>query len=185
MNFIQFSESSEILPLNVKNVYSQALEAYLEFRISKLEAVTAGYGSELRKNHGEDHDGERLNWGTAKLRRTTCAKIGGVRSKKPPRMTGTGRGKLDIWYFRYARGKVESPIVTLNQLGHLLQEIRCQRGLTQRQLGQRAGFAQSAISALESNPGSAKLERIFQLLAALDLEIVLRERKNHPHDHEW
>lgn len=80
---------------------------------------------------------------------------------------------------------MESPIVTLNQLGHLLHDIRCQRGLTQRQLGQRAGFAQSAISAMESNPASAKLERIFQLLSALDLEIVLRERKNHPAQHEW
>jgi len=80
---------------------------------------------------------------------------------------------------------VESPIVTLNQLGHILQEIRTQRGLTQRQLGQQAGFAQSAISALESNPGSAKLERIFQLLSALDLEIILRERKHHQTEHEW
>lgn len=80
---------------------------------------------------------------------------------------------------------MESPIVTLNQLGHLLQEIRMQRGLSQRQLGQRAGFAQSAISALETNPASAKLERIFQLLSALDLELVLRERKNHQAQHEW
>lgn len=80
---------------------------------------------------------------------------------------------------------MDSPIVTLNQLGHLLQEVRSQRGLTQRQLGQRAGFAQSAISALESNPGSAKLERIFQLLAALDLEIVLRQRNQHVAEHEW
>ncbi|MBS2037661.1 helix-turn-helix transcriptional regulator [bacterium] len=80
---------------------------------------------------------------------------------------------------------MESPIVTLNQLGHLLQEVRCQRGLTQRQLGQRAGFAQSAISALETSPGSAKLERIFQLLSALDLELVLRERKKYTQEHEW
>ncbi|MBX3167705.1 MAG: helix-turn-helix transcriptional regulator [Candidatus Eremiobacteraeota bacterium] len=80
---------------------------------------------------------------------------------------------------------MESPIVTLHQLGYLLQEIRGQRGLTQRQLGLRAGFGQSAISALESNPGSAKMERIFQLLAALDLEIVLRERKHHLAEHEW
>ena len=101
------------------------------------------------------------------------------------RMGTADHDKINIWYFRYPRGNVESPIVTLNQLGHLLQEIRCQRGLTQRQLGQRAGFAQSAISALESNPASAKLERIFQLLAALDLEIVLRERKNHQAQHEW
>lgn len=80
---------------------------------------------------------------------------------------------------------MDFPIVTLRQFGRLLQEVRTQRGLTQHQLGQRVGFTQSAISALETDPKSAKLERIFQLLAALDLEIVLRERKNFPPPGEW
>ena len=80
---------------------------------------------------------------------------------------------------------MDFPIVTLRQLGRLLQDIRTQRGLTQQQLGERAGFAQSAISAIESSPKSTKLERLFQLLSALDLELVVRERKKFKTETEW
>lgn len=80
---------------------------------------------------------------------------------------------------------MDFPIVTLRQLGRLIQEVRTKRGLTQHDLGQLAGFAQSAISAIESDPKSAKLERIFQLLAALDLELVVRERKIFKSEEEW
>lgn len=80
---------------------------------------------------------------------------------------------------------MDFPVVTLKQLGHLLQEVRTRKGLTQIELGRQTGFHQSAISAIESDPKSTKLERLFQLLAALDLEIVLRERKNFSSQEEW
>ena len=80
---------------------------------------------------------------------------------------------------------MDVPIVTLRQLGRLIQDVRSQKGLTQQQLGDQAGFAQSAISAIETDPKSTKLERIFQLLSALDLELVVRKRKIFISENEW
>ncbi len=75
--------------------------------------------------------------------------------------------------------------MTLKQLGYVLQEVRNRQGLSQSELGRQAGFAQSAISSLESNPKSAKLERVFQLLSALNLEIVIRERVERSSERDW
>jgi HTH-type transcriptional regulator/antitoxin HipB len=80
---------------------------------------------------------------------------------------------------------MDYPIVTLRQLGRLIQDVRNQKRLTQTQLGELAGFAQSAISAMESDPKSTKLERLFQLLSALDLELVIRERNKFLARDEW
>ena len=76
-------------------------------------------------------------------------------------------------------------IRTSRQLGPVLQGYRKTRALTQAQVGQAIGLPQGEISKLEGNPSSASLGRVFKLLAALELELVVRSRgKNAPRS-EW
>ncbi len=79
----------------------------------------------------------------------------------------------------------EYPIKTPQQLGAVLQGYRKERGLTQKEVGVRLGIAQNAVSQIESEPGRAGLARVFKLLAALDLEIVVRPRGTPGHRSEW
>jgi len=71
------------------------------------------------------------------------------------------------------------------QLGAVLRGYRSERKLSQKALGVNAGLAQNAISQLEANPGPASLARILKLLAALDLELVVRSRKASDGQSEW
>ncbi len=88
---------------------------------------------------------------------------------------------------------MEHTITTLAQLGHVLKGCRRQRGLTQRELGAKVGLLQKAVSALESDPSRASVERLFRLLSALELELVLRDKRprispaprRSPHATEW
>lgn len=68
-------------------------------------------------------------------------------------------------------------ITTSRQLGADLRNWRKQRRLTQAQVAESIGLAQKAVSALESHTGHVSIERLFQVLSALDLELVLRERQ--------
>lgn len=53
------------------------------------------------------------------------------------------------------------------------------------QLAERAGLRQATISVIESGEKPAKLESIFAVLAALDLELRIGERsKGHARDIE-
>jgi HTH-type transcriptional regulator/antitoxin HipB len=77
------------------------------------------------------------------------------------------------------------PIKTPQQLGSVLQGWRKERGLTQKDAGSRVGLAQKAVSQIETDPGRAGMTRIFKLLAALDLEIVVRSRSASRSRSEW
>jgi HTH-type transcriptional regulator / antitoxin HipB len=77
------------------------------------------------------------------------------------------------------------PIKTPQQLGAVLEGYRRSRGLTQKDAGSKVGLAQSVVSLLEKSPQRAGLSRIFKLLAALDLEIVVRPRGIPSPKSEW
>lgn len=62
------------------------------------------------------------------------------------------------------------------QLGTLIQNERIRRNLSQQQLADLAGTGQKTISHVENGKEGTKLETIFGLLAALDLEIRLAPR---------
>lgn len=79
----------------------------------------------------------------------------------------------------------EYPIKTPQQLGAVLKGYRRQRQLTQLSAGSQAGLAQNAISEIEANPGPTSWARIFKVLAALDLEIVVRPRQGASSKAEW
>ena len=76
-------------------------------------------------------------------------------------------------------------IKTPQQLGAVLEGYRKDRGLTQKDVGAKVGLAQNVVSLLERTPQRAGLARVFKLLAALDLELVVRPRKSAPRQSEW
>jgi HTH-type transcriptional regulator/antitoxin HipB len=73
-----------------------------------------------------------------------------------------------------------------SQLAQLLIALRRQCGLSQSVLAQKAGgISQARLSALELNPGRFTLERLLLILAALDLELVVRPRRRRTEPAEW
>ena len=75
-------------------------------------------------------------------------------------------------------GKADAgfPIRTPQQLGAVLQGYRKQKEMTQAEVGGAVGLPQSGVSEIESDPSTSSLNRIFKLLAALNLELVVRPR---------
>lgn len=60
---------------------------------------------------------------------------------------------------------------TTKDLGQVLCAARKAKGLTQAELAARAGVWQRTVSNIETGASGAKAETIFDLLAALDLEL--------------
>ena len=80
----------------------------------------------------------------------------------------------------------EQVIHVPSQLAQLLVGLRRQRGLSQKLLAQKAGgLSQARLSALELKPGRFTLERLLLILAAFDLELVVRPRRRAPESAEW
>ena len=72
---------------------------------------------------------------------------------------------------------MDYPIKTPGQLGAVLKGFRRDRKLTQAAVGAAVGLPQNAISEIESAPDRTSLARVFKLLSALDLDLVVRPRK--------
>ena len=62
------------------------------------------------------------------------------------------------------------------QIGNAIRRERKKLGWSQQALGIRAGLRQEAVSQIETGKTSAKLGRILDLLAALDLEFRVSPR---------
>jgi HTH-type transcriptional regulator/antitoxin HipB len=72
------------------------------------------------------------------------------------------------------------------QLGVLLRAARRQRGMSQQELALKAGgTSQNRLSELELQPGRFTVERLLLVLAALDLELVVRPRDTSTKPAEW
>ena len=72
------------------------------------------------------------------------------------------------------------------QLGVLLRGVRRQQGLSQQELALKAGgTSQARFSQLELQPGRFTVERLLLILAALDLELVVRPRQSSTEPAEW
>ena len=63
-----------------------------------------------------------------------------------------------------------------DQLGAILQRQRNLKGLTQKQLASQLGMRQATVSQLESGLTGARLSTLMDVLAALDLELVIGQR---------
>ena len=74
---------------------------------------------------------------------------------------------------------------TTKDLGQTLRAARKTKGLTQAELAARAGVWQRTVSNIETGTSGAKVDTIFDLLAALDLELrIVPRSKMTPRDLE-
>lgn len=67
-------------------------------------------------------------------------------------------------------------VTSAEQLSHVLQEIRKQQGLSQSSTAQKVGIRQDTVSKFENAPEGTKLDTLFKLLAALNLELEVNPR---------
>jgi HTH-type transcriptional regulator/antitoxin HipB len=65
-----------------------------------------------------------------------------------------------------------------SQLINTLKRYRKLRAFTQAELGESAGLPQTSISKIEVEMIDPSLGTLFKILAALDLELEIRERKS-------
>jgi len=61
-------------------------------------------------------------------------------------------------------------------LGRALRDTRRGQGLNQGQAAELAGIAQPTVSRIERGEGDVSLSTLLRLMAALQLEFVLRDR---------
>ena len=73
---------------------------------------------------------------------------------------------------------MDYPVRTVRQLEPILKAFRKEKGITQGEMALKTGVSQQALSALESKPHRASFERLLAYLSAIDVEIVLRQRKS-------
>ncbi|MFZ1234857.1 MAG: helix-turn-helix domain-containing protein [Thiofilum sp.] len=64
-------------------------------------------------------------------------------------------------------------IYSTDMLATALRDQRKRAQITQSTLAEHTGLKQATISALENQPDGTKLETLFKLLSALDLELHL------------
>lgn len=75
---------------------------------------------------------------------------------------------------------MEQIVRTPDQLGAALRRQRRKRGVSQALLAERTGLRQATVSTVEA--GQARFSTVCALLAALDLELLLRPRTTAPLD---
>jgi len=71
---------------------------------------------------------------------------------------------------------MEKLIRSTKQVGDAIHHLRRLRGLTQTQLAEKTMLRQATISTLENGNTSSKLQTLFDVLTALDLELIIRPR---------
>ena len=80
---------------------------------------------------------------------------------------------------------MQNTVIPPKQLGAILRRIRRIANLSQSELGKKTSLWQETISRIESGTPGTKLDTIFDILAALDLEIAIMPRgKSKPSDLE-
>lgn len=68
-------------------------------------------------------------------------------------------------------------IRTPDQLIPIFSAFRKRNGLSQAELARLIGVSQQTVSQLERSPNKATMERLLRAFAAMDVEIVVRNRE--------
>jgi len=79
-------------------------------------------------------------------------------------------------------------LVIEGTLGYLLKDARKKRGLTQEEAGRTVGLNQTMISRVENDRHALRIDTLFKLLAALELELWIQPREeanSNAGDAEW
>ncbi|OZB19583.1 MAG: transcriptional regulator [Marinobacter sp. 34-60-7] len=81
--------------------------------------------------------------------------------------------------------KITSP----DTLAQALKNARKEKALTQQDISARIGVKQTTVSSFENHPERTRVETLFKLLAALNLELSVVERgrseRGETWDEEW
>jgi len=81
----------------------------------------------------------------------------------------------NLWYL--AHNPPMNPLARdPKQIGNLFRRTRKKQGLSQSDLGAKAGLRQETISLIENGHPAARLETLLAILAALDLEFRIGPR---------
>ena len=67
-------------------------------------------------------------------------------------------------------------ITSPKMLSHVIREFRYKDNVSQTDIAKLAGIKQATISAFENTPESTKIETLFKILTALELELVVQPR---------
>ncbi|WP_244149131.1 helix-turn-helix domain-containing protein, partial [Rodentibacter mrazii] len=67
-------------------------------------------------------------------------------------------------------------ITSPKMLSQVVREFRYKDNLSQTDISKRAGIKQATISVFENTPESTKIETLFKILTALELELVVQPR---------
>lgn len=73
-------------------------------------------------------------------------------------------------------------ITSTKMLANALRNERKKRKLSQSKTAETMGLKQSTVSEFENYPAGTRLETLFKLLAALDLELQIAPRNSDPQD---
>jgi len=76
---------------------------------------------------------------------------------------------------------INSPLT----LGQFLNRVRKSKKLTQHETGQTFKLDQTTISSIEQGAKGTRIDTIFRLLAALDLEMIIQEKGNQQKRIDW
>lgn len=64
------------------------------------------------------------------------------------------------------------------ELSQLFQSLRKQAGINQSEVASRVGLKQSTVSNFEVNSANTRLETLFRILSALELELDVKPKKD-------
>lgn len=71
-------------------------------------------------------------------------------------------------------------VTNSTQLSAYLKDIRQTRKLSQEKVACKVGIRQDTVSSFERNADATKLETLFKILSALELELVIQPRNLPP-----
>ncbi|WP_136809592.1 helix-turn-helix domain-containing protein [Desulfosediminicola flagellatus] len=66
--------------------------------------------------------------------------------------------------------------VSPKDIGTALRTIRKEKGLSQKELGQRIGLDQKKVSLIENGNPNVRVDSLFRLFSALELGIILQPK---------
>ena len=75
-------------------------------------------------------------------------------------------------------------IATVDMLSEMLRDHRHRQNRSQTRVAEDIGIKQATVSALENRPGKSKVETLFKVLSALNLELHICEKKTDA-DEDW
>ena len=73
------------------------------------------------------------------------------------------------------------------ELASLVNTLRKKQALSQEMIADLSGLKQATVSAFENRPENTKLDTLFRILSAANLDLVIQEKKmdEQVKDSEW